>query len=63
MVAIETEVADPAAPNCVFDRPKMMYNGTRIARGDTIFTFASENEGGPGDRRMPSKAVVAAYYT
>jgi len=25
-----------------------MYGGKYIARGDTIFVFASENEGGPG---------------
>ena len=25
-----------------------MYDGKRIAAGDTIFLFASENEGGPG---------------
>ena len=25
-----------------------MYGGKQIAKGDTIFIFASENEGGPG---------------
>lgn len=25
-----------------------MYGGRKVARGDTIFVFASENEGGPG---------------
>jgi hypothetical protein len=25
-----------------------MYGGKHVARGDTIFVFASENEGGPG---------------
>ena len=25
-----------------------MYGGKQIAEGDTIFLFASENEGGPG---------------
>ena len=25
-----------------------MYGGKQIAKGDTIFVFASENEGGPG---------------
>jgi hypothetical protein len=25
-----------------------MYGGKNIAEGDTIFVFASENEGGPG---------------
>src|SRR6266566_829958 len=27
---------------------KTMYGGKHIAKGDTIFVFASENEGGPG---------------
>jgi hypothetical protein len=25
-----------------------MYGGRRIAKGDTVFVFASENEGGQG---------------
>jgi hypothetical protein len=25
-----------------------MYGGKHIAKGDTIFVFASENQGGPG---------------
>jgi ribosomal protein L24 len=25
-----------------------MYGGKRIAKGDTVFVFASENEGGQG---------------
>jgi hypothetical protein len=27
---------------------KTMYGGKHVAKGDTIFIFASENEGGPG---------------
>src|SRR5262249_17284422 len=27
---------------------RTMYGGKRIAKGDTIFVFASENDGGPG---------------
>jgi hypothetical protein len=32
----------------VFSAQKTMYGGKQIAKGDTIFVFASENEGGPG---------------
>jgi len=46
--AIKTEVGDPRAANLVFEAQKTMYGGKRIARGDTIFVFASENEGGAG---------------
>jgi hypothetical protein len=48
MFAIKTEVSDPRAKTFAFNAQKTMYGGKRIARGDTIFIFASENEGGPG---------------
>jgi hypothetical protein len=46
--AIKAEVGDPGAKTFVFRAQKTMYGGKRIAQGDTIFVFASENEGGPG---------------
>ena len=46
--AIKAEVRDPRAKTFAFDRQKTMYGGKRIAKGDTIFLFASENEGGRG---------------
>ena len=46
--AIKTEIRDQGAKRFVFNAQKTMYGGKRIARGDTIFIFASENEGGPG---------------
>ena len=46
--AIKAEVGDPAAETFEFGEQKTMYGGKRIAEGDTIFVFASENEGGPG---------------
>ena len=46
--AIKAEVGDPEAETFVFDAQKTMYGGKRIAQGDTIFIFASENEGGAG---------------
>ena len=46
--AIKAEVSDPSAKMFAFIAQKTMYGGKHIARGDTIFVFASENEGGPG---------------
>jgi hypothetical protein len=46
--AIKTEVGDPRAKTFTFRVQKTMYGGKRIARGDTIFVFASENQGGSG---------------
>jgi hypothetical protein len=48
MFAIKAEVGDPWAETFVFSAQRTMYGGKRIATGDTIFVFASENEGGPG---------------
>ena len=46
--AIKAAVSDPRAETVAFTAQKTMYGGKHIARGDTIFVFASENEGGPG---------------
>jgi hypothetical protein len=46
--AIKAEVCDPSAKTFAFDAQKTMYDGKRIAKGDTIFVFASENERGSG---------------
>jgi hypothetical protein len=46
--AIKAEVRDPRARTFVFTAQKTMYGGKHIAEGDTIFVFASENEGGRG---------------
>ena len=46
--AIKAEVSDPGADTFAFSEQKTMYGGKHIAAGDTIFIFASENEGGPG---------------
>ena len=46
--AIKAEVADPRAKVFAFDEQKTMYGGRNIVAGDTIFIFASENEGGAG---------------
>jgi hypothetical protein len=46
--AIKAEVIDPRARTFAFTAHKTMYGGKRIAEGDTVFVFASENEGGQG---------------
>ena len=46
--AIKAPIDDTKAPEFAFERQKTMYGGKRIAEGDTIFVFASENEGGAG---------------
>ena len=48
MFAIKADVSDPRAETFGFSAQKTMYGGKHIAKGDTIFVFASENEGGPG---------------
>jgi hypothetical protein len=48
MYAIKAEVSDPMAESFTFRDEKTMYGGKEIAKGDTIFVFASENEGGAG---------------
>ena len=48
MFAIKAEVSNPRAGVFAFSEQKTMYRGRDIARGDMIFVFASENEGGPG---------------
>ena len=45
--AIKAEITDPRAKTVAFRAQKTMYGGKRIANGDTVFVFASENEGGP----------------
>jgi len=45
---IKTEIVDAASDAWGFANQKTMYCGKRIASGDAIFVFASENEGGHG---------------
>ena len=45
---IKVEISDPRAETFAFTAQKTMYGGKRIAKGDTVYIFASENEGGPG---------------
>ena len=59
--AIKADVSDPRAETFAFTAQKTMYGGKHIAAGDTIFVFASENEGGPG--LIASGVVTSAKPT
>jgi hypothetical protein len=48
MYVIKTEVIDVNARSWTFEAQKTMYGGKHIRKGDQIFIFASENEGGLG---------------
>lgn len=45
---IKAKVSDPEATSYVFTAAKTMYGGKKISRGDTVFVFASDHEGGQG---------------
>lgn len=55
--AIKAEIRDPQAAQFDFPAQKTMYGGRRIAAGDVIYLFASENEGGSG---LVARGVVTA---
>ena len=55
--AIKTEIAEPRARAFTFAAQKTMYGGKTIATGDTIYLFASENEGGAG---LVARGVVTS---
>lgn len=46
--AIKAEICDPRAKTFALAAQKTMYGGKHIVEGDTVFLFASENEGGQG---------------
>ncbi len=54
---IKAEVSDPRAKTFTFTAQKTMYGGKQIAEGDTVYLFASENEGGPG---LIARGIVTA---
>lgn len=55
--AIKAGVSNPRAKTFVFKSQKTMYGGKKIAPGDVVFVFASENEGGQG---LVAQGVVTA---
>ena len=48
MFVIKAEVSDLQTKTFAFTAQKTMYGGKHIGNGDTVFVFASENEGGQG---------------
>lgn len=46
--AIKAEIGNPRSARFEFTAQKTMYGGKHIDKGDIIFMFASENEGGNG---------------
>jgi len=55
--AIKAEIPDPHAKAFLFVAQKTMYGGKHIAEGDTVFVFASENQGGQG---LIARGVVSS---
>lgn len=55
--AIKAAVSDPRVKTFAFSAQKTMYGGKHIAAGDTIFVFASENEGGQG---LTARGVITS---
>jgi hypothetical protein len=54
--AIKAEIHATRAKTFVFRAQKTMYGGKSIAKGDIVFIFASENEGGEG---LIARGIVA----
>ena len=54
---IKVGIPETTGDRFAFPSQKTMYGGKRIAAGDTIFLFASENEGGAG---LVARGVVTA---
>ena len=52
---VKAAISDPTAIEYVFENQKTMYGGKHIAKGDTVFVFASETDGGQG---LLCKAIV-----
>jgi hypothetical protein len=54
---IKAGVRVPRAKTLAFTAQKTMYGGKKIAKGDTVFVFASENEGGHG---LVARGIVSS---
>ena len=54
---IKAAIQDPRAKTFTFEKQKTMYGGKSIAKGDTIFIFASEIDGGQG---LIARGVVSS---
>lgn len=56
---IKAEVRDPRATAFEFIAQKTMYGGKHVAAGDTVYIFASENEGGRG---LIARGIVTSVH-
>jgi len=54
---VKAAIADPRAKTFVFARMRTMYGGKAIAKGDAVFVFASEHDGGAG---LIARGIVTA---
>lgn len=55
--AIKAAISDPRLKTFALSAQKTMYGGKHIVEGDTVFVFASENEGGQG---LVARGVVVS---
>ena len=55
--AVKAEIRDIKAKTLTLPAQKTMYGGKHIVKGDAVFVFASENEGGSG---LFARGVVAS---
>ena len=55
--AVKAEIRNIKATTFTLSSQKTMYGGKHIAKGDAVFVFASENEGGTG---LIARGVVAS---
>jgi hypothetical protein len=55
--AIKAAIGDARAKTFAFPAQKTMYGGKHIVEGDTVFLFASENDGGQG---LVARGVVTS---
>ena len=54
---VKAEINQPRSKRFVLPAQKTMYRGKRIAKGDVVYLFASENEGGAG---LIARGVVSS---
>ena len=54
---VKAAIADPRAKTFAFAKMRTMYGGKAIAKGDEIFVFASEHDGGAG---LIARGIVTA---
>lgn len=55
--AVKAALSEPLGRTVALAGQKTMHGGTRIAAGDTVYLFASENEGGRG---LVARGIVTA---